>query len=72
MNYLVIIITTKVQYNRIIANKIPLMIYYNLNNYNIIFIFWFLLLLNIIFFILQYDCNYNIYLGMYYTLNNNK
>ncbi len=49
MNYLVIIITTKVQYNRIIANKIPVMIYYNLNNYNIIFIFWFLLLLNITF-----------------------
>ncbi len=46
MNYLVII-TTKVQYNRIIANKIPLMISYNLNNYNIILIFWFLLLLNI-------------------------
>ncbi len=49
MNYLVIIITTKVQYNRIIANKIPLMIYYNLNNYNIILIYKFLLLLNITF-----------------------
>ncbi len=49
MNYLVIIITTKVQYNRIIANKIPVMIYYNLNNYNIIVIYKFLLLLNITF-----------------------